>query len=94
MAQGIKARLKQDRNGEPQMQCACIALHSCVANCRSFLIALFIAFMGLKAKFSTTLVATTSTVPIHPGVTVILPILGHHLQEPLNSRMHTVVVSN
>jgi len=41
----------------------------------SFLIALFIAFMGLKAKFSTTLVATTSTVPIHPGVTVILPIL-------------------
>ena len=45
--------------------------------------------MGLKAKFSTTLVATTSTVPIHPGVTVILPILGHHLQEPLNSSIHT-----
>ena len=42
----------------------------------SFLIALFMAFMGLKLKFSTTFVATTSTVPIHPGVTVIFPILG------------------
>ena len=84
---GHKARLKQGRNGEPQANAMC--MYSCVANCRSFLIALFIAFMGLKPKFSTTLVATTSTVPIHPGVTVILPILGHHLQEPPNSRIHT-----
>ena len=48
----------------------------------SFFIALFMAFMGLKAKFSTMFVATTSTVPIQPGVIVTFPILSP-TSEPL-----------